>query len=87
MINVVSIALELGYLRIPDGMLVDIDMINRYPDEKIAIITTGSQGEPMSALTRMSTGDHCKVSITPNDCIIISATPIPGNEAGEQGSQ
>ncbi len=78
--NVVSIGVELGYLRIPDGIMVNIDMIKNYPDEQMVIITTGSQGEPMSALTRMAFSDHRKVEICPNDCVIISATPIPGNE-------
>jgi len=78
--NVVNIGQELGYLNIPDGLLVSIDMVNRYPSDKIVIITTGSQGEPMSALARMAFSDHKKVEITPNDCVIISATPIPGNE-------
>lgn len=78
--NVVAIGSELGYLRIPDGLLISIDMINRYPNDKVVLITTGSQGEPMSALTRMAMTDHRKVSITPNDYVIISATPIPGNE-------
>lgn len=80
MINVVGVASELGYLKIPDGVLIDIDMIRRYAPEKLVIITTGSQGEPMSALHRMAFGDHRKVEIIPNDMIIISATPIPGNE-------
>ena len=78
--NVVSIGAELGYLHIPDGILINIDMINRYPNDKIVLITTGSQGEPMSALTRMAMTDHRKVVITPNDYVIISASPIPGNE-------
>ena len=78
--NVVAIGSELGYLRVPDGLLISIDMLNRYPNDKIVLITTGSQGEPMSALTRMAMTDHRKVSITPNDYVIISATPIPGNE-------
>lgn len=78
--NVVTKALELGYLEIPSGVLVDIDAIGKYPPDKMVIITTGSQGEPMSALTRMAMGDHRKVTVTENDCIIISATPIPGNE-------
>ncbi len=78
--NVVAIGTELGYLHVPDGLLVSIDMVNRYPAEKMVIITTGSQGEPMSALTRMAFSDHRKVSICPNDCVIISANPIPGNE-------
>lgn len=80
MVNVVTVAAENGYLNIPEGLLIDVDMINRYPDDKVAIITTGSQGEPMSALTRMAMSDHRKVSVTPNDYIIISASPIPGNE-------
>jgi ribonuclease J len=64
----------------PKGMLIDIDEMGRYPDERIVLITTGSQGEPMSALTRMAMNSHKKVVITPNDFIIISANPIPGNE-------
>lgn len=80
MINVISKAMELGYLRVPDGLIIDVDIMNRYPSEKIVLITTGSQGEPMSALTRMAMNDHRKVSITCHDFIIISATPIPGNE-------
>lgn len=78
--NVVSISAELGYLNIPEGIVIDINMINRYPADKPVIITTGSQGEPMSALTRMAFSDHRKVEIHPNDYVIISATPIPGNE-------
>ena len=80
MLNVMNTAKELNYIKIPDGMLIDIDAVNSYPPEKVVIITTGSQGEPLSALSRMSSGDHRQVSITPNDLIIISATPIPGNE-------
>ena len=80
MLNVVSIAMELGYLKIPQGVLVDIDQIGKYPPEKMVIITTGSQGEPMSALSRMAMGEHRKVEVTSRDFIIISATPIPGNE-------
>lgn len=82
MVNVVTKASEIGYLKIPEGVLIDIELINRYPDNQVVIITTGSQGEPMSALTRMALGDHRKVSVTPNDYIIISASPIPGNEKG-----
>ncbi len=82
MVNVVAKASEIGYLKIPEGVLIDIELINRYPDNQLVIITTGSQGEPMSALTRMALGDHRKVSVTPNDYIIISASPIPGNEKG-----
>ena len=78
--NVVKIGAELGYLNIPEGILVSIDMINRYPAEQMVIVTTGSQGEPMSALSRMAFSDHRKVAVGPNDCVIISATPIPGNE-------
>lgn len=78
--NVVSIASELGYIKIPDGVLVGIDSINRYPADKMVVITTGSQGEPMSALYRMAFSEHRKVDIGPNDYVIISATPIPGNE-------
>jgi len=80
MINVVNIASELGYLTIPEGILIDIDEMKNYPPSGIVIVTTGSQGEPMSALTRMAMSDHRKVDITPSDTIIISATPIPGNE-------
>ena len=78
--NVVSISAELGYLNVPEGIVIDINMITRYPADKLVIITTGSQGEPMSALTRMAFSDHRKVEIHPNDYVIISATPIPGNE-------
>ncbi len=80
MINVINTAIELGYLEVPSGIIIDIDMMNRYENEKIVLITAGSQGEPMSALTRMAMNDHRKVVITPMDFIIISATPIPGNE-------
>jgi ribonuclease J len=80
MINVVGIALELGYLDVPEGVIIDIDEINNYPPSSIVILTTGSQGEPMSALTRMAMSDHKKVEIMPGDTVIISATPIPGNE-------
>ena len=80
MINVVGIAVELGYLRVPEGVLIDIDHISRYPEDELVIITTGSQGEPMSALSRMAMGDHRKVEVSDRDFIIISATPIPGNE-------
>ncbi|MBE6850220.1 MAG: ribonuclease J [Ruminococcus sp.] len=80
MINVISTALELGYLEVPKNTIIDIENMNQYPPEQIVLITTGSQGEPMSALTRMAMNDHKKVNITPMDFIIISATPIPGNE-------
>ena len=78
--NVVATASELGYVNIPDGTLIGIDEIKKYSDDRLVIITTGSQGEPMSALSRMASGNHRKVSIGYNDCVIISARPIPGNE-------
>ncbi len=80
MINMIQTARELGYIECPENIFIDIDMIKNYTDEQLVIITTGSQGETMSALTRMAAGDHRKVTITPNDLVIISATPIPGNE-------
>ena len=78
--NVVNISAQLGYLNIPENVLINADLINKYPADQIVIITTGSQGEPMSALSRMAFSDHRKVEICPNDYVIISATPIPGNE-------
>jgi len=78
--NVVNISAQLGYLNIPENVLINADLINKYPAEDIVVITTGSQGEPMSALSRMAFSDHRKVEIRPNDYVIISATPIPGNE-------
>ncbi len=80
MVNVVNIALDLGYLTIPKSLLMDLDELNRLPKEKVVIITTGSQGEPMSALTRMAMSEHKKVEIMPEDTVLISASPIPGNE-------
>lgn len=80
MINMIETATSLGYIQVPEKTFIDIDMIKNYNDEQLVIITTGSQGEAMSALTRMASGEHKKVVITPNDLIIISATPIPGNE-------
>lgn len=78
--NVVAIGAELGYLKVPEGILIKLDLINHYAANEVVLITTGSQGEPMSALTRMAFSDHRKVAIGPNDYVIISATPIPGNE-------
>lgn len=78
--NVVAISQELGYLNVEPGLIIGIDAIRQYSDDELVIITTGSQGEPMSALTRMAMSDHRKVSVGPNDYVIISATPIPGNE-------
>ena len=80
MVNMIETARKLGYIKVPDNVFIDIDNIKSYPDDGLVIITTGSQGEPMSALTRMAEGEHRKVQITPNDLIIISANPIPGNE-------
>ena len=80
MINVLQTAIELNYIRVPKNILVDIDKIGKMPPEEVVIITTGSQGEPMSALSRMASNEHRQVTITPQDLIIISATPIPGNE-------
>lgn len=78
--NIVQVAIELGYLEIEEGMLIGIDQINKYPNDNVVIITTGSQGEPMAALSRMAACDHRKISIIKGDTVIISATPIPGNE-------
>lgn len=78
--NVVSIGKELGYLNIPEGLLVTLDQVRRLPAEDMVLITTGSQGEPLSALARMAFSDHRKIEITANDYVVISATPIPGNE-------
>ncbi len=80
MINVIETAMDLGYIDVPKNVFIDIDMIKNYTDEQLVIITTGSQGEPMSALTRMANGEHKKVTLTANDLVIISANPIPGNE-------
>ena len=80
MTNNVKISTELGYLKMPEGILIEMEEIKNYPPEQIVILTTGSQGEPMSALTRMATADHRWVAIQPGDTVIISATPIPGNE-------
>ncbi len=80
MVNVVALAAELGYLDIPVGTLVDVDEIINLPGSQACILTTGSQGEPMSALTRMAMSDHRSVEIQPGDTVIISANPIPGNE-------
>lgn len=80
MINYMSVAIELGYLKVPEGLVIDIDMLNKYSPDKVVLVTTGSQGEPMSALARMAYSDHRKVSVGNGDFIIISANPIPGNE-------
>ena len=80
MINIISVASELGYLRIPENTLIEIDQVKNYPDEKVVLITTGSQGESMAALSRMAADIHKKITIKPNDTIIFSSNPIPGNE-------
>ncbi|SFX34767.1 ribonuclease J [Thermoactinomyces sp. DSM 45891] len=80
MINVINIATELGYLQMPEDLIIDTDDINRLPGHKVAVISTGSQGETMSALTRMANSSHRKVEILPGDTVVIAATPIPGNE-------
>ncbi len=80
MINVTNVAMELGYMDIPEGTLIDIDNVDKYKSNQVVIITTGSQGEPMSALSRMAFSDHRKIDIVPGDLVILSATPIPGNE-------
>lgn len=80
MINTTKVALELGYLQIQDGTLIDINEINRYHEDELVLITTGSQGEPMSALSRIASSEHRKISLLPNDLVILSASPIPGNE-------
>ena len=80
MANNTKMALELGYLHAPDNVLIELDQINKYPPEKVVLITTGSQGEPLSALSRMASASHRNVRVGPGDFIIISATPIPGNE-------
>ena len=78
--NIVAVGTELGYIQANDNVLISIDAINKYPPEKVTIVTTGSQGEAMSALSRIASNEHKKVSISPGDTVIISATPIPGNE-------
>ena len=80
MVNVIATALELGYLEVPKNIIIDIETIHQYAPEQLVLITTGSQGEPMSALTRMAMHDHNKIEITAMDFIILSANPIPGNE-------
>lgn len=82
MVNNVQVAIELGYLDVPEGVLIEPDERNRYPADQVLILTTGSQGEPMAGLSRMASNNHRSVSIMPGDTVIISATPIPGNETG-----
>ncbi len=85
MVNIIGIASELGYINIPDNTLIDIEELKNYPDEKTVLITTGSQGESMAALSRMASGIHKKVTIKPNDTIVLSSNPIPGNEKAVSG--
>ena len=80
MLNVIGAAVKLGYMEVPDGVLIDITEINRYPMEMVTIVTTGSQGEPMSALYRMAFDDHSQVKLMPNDLVVLSSHAIPGNE-------
>ena len=80
MVNIVNTAVELGYIQMPDNVLIPVEEINRYPMEQIVLIMTGSQGEPMAALSRVASSSHRKVTIFPGDVVIISSTPIPGNE-------
>ena len=82
MVNVVDIAMKRGYLTVPDGMLIDQNEINELPPEKVAILCTGSQGEPLAALARLSTGNFRGVEVLPKDTVILAAGPIPGNEKG-----
>jgi ribonuclease J len=85
MVNTIAIASELGYLSLPDNILIEGEMLRNYPDEQTVIITTGSQGESMAALSRMANGTHRKISIKPNDTIVFSSSPIPGNEKSVTG--
>ena len=80
MVNVINTATELGYINIPENTLIDIELMKNYPDEQIVLITTGSQGESMAALSRMAANIHKKVAISPDDTVVLSSTPIPGNE-------
>ena len=80
MVNIIDVAEDLGYLHIPDGTLIETESMKNYTPEQIVLITTGSQGESMAALSRMAANLHRKVSIQPGDCVVFSSTPIPGNE-------
>ncbi len=82
MVNVVGVASELGYLNIPKDTRIDIEDLNRYPDNEVCVVTTGSQGETMAALSRMASGEHRQMEIQPGDLVIFSSSPIPGNEKG-----
>ena len=80
MLNTTTVASELGYLKVKEDTIIDINDMHKYPGDQICIITTGTQGEPMSALTRIANSEHRKIELYPEDLVIISATPIPGNE-------
>ena len=80
MVNVISAASALGYMNVPDGLLIDIKDIKRYPESQVTLVTTGSQGEPMSALYRLAFGDNDRVTLGQKDLVVISASAIPGNE-------
>ena len=80
MVNVANVAMELGYMNIPEGTLIDIEEVDKYKNNEVVIVKTGSQGEPMSALSRMAFANHRQIDIVPGDLVIISANPIPGNE-------
>ena len=80
MINIAEAAAKIGELKIPDGLIIDLEQIKKYKDEQVVIVSTGTQGEPMSALTRMASGEFNKVVIGQNDTVVISASVIPGNE-------
>ena len=80
MLNIIGAAIELGYMHVPDGLLIELSEMKRYKPEELTLITTGSQGEPMSALYRMAFGDHREVTLTQNDLVVLSSNPIPGNE-------
>ncbi|MBE6587586.1 MAG: ribonuclease J [Ruminococcaceae bacterium] len=80
MLNIVGAAVELGYMKVPDGVLIDVSEINKYPYDMVTIVTTGSQGEPMSALYRMAFADHSQIALTSNDIVVLSSHAIPGNE-------
>ena len=80
MVNYMDVAQKLGYLHLPENILIDIDMLDKYMPQQVVLVTTGSQGEPMAGLTRMAYSEHRKLQIRQSDTVIISATPIPGNE-------
>ena len=84
MVNIISVAREMDYLKIPDNTLISIEEMKNYTDDQLVLITTGSQGESMAALSRMAASIHRKVQIKPGDTIVFSSTPIPGNEKADQ---